>query len=245
MSGFSGGGGAALTPGQLAGTSTNDDAAGGNVGEYKVAGTKAGPVQNATVTITNASPAVITWTAHGLLDYSPVYFTTTGALPTGLTASTGYYVVPGSQTTNTFQVSSTIGGSAINTSSAGSGTHTAFNAFPTSSAGTTQNVAALSLSAGDWDVSAMGIAAGGATTNVTYVLFGLSTTSAVLDVSGGREILYPKIAVPFAGGGAIALPIPSARFSLASTTLIFMLVNSVFDTSTMVTYGTIHARRVR
>jgi hypothetical protein len=76
----------------------------------------------ATVTISNASPAVVTWTAHGLANGDPVMFSTSGALPTGLTASTLYYVR--SSTANTFQVSLTATGAVINTSSAGSGTHT-------------------------------------------------------------------------------------------------------------------------
>ncbi len=76
-----------------------------------------------TVTLTIASPCVVTWTAHGLSADQPVVFTTTGALPTGLTAGTTYYVKsPG---TDTFQVSATAGGSAINTSGSQSGTHTA------------------------------------------------------------------------------------------------------------------------
>lgn len=74
-----------------------------------------------TCTITNASPAVVTAAAHGLEDDDPVVFHTTGSLPTGLTAGTVYYVV--NKTTNTFEVSATVGGSSINTSSAGSGTH--------------------------------------------------------------------------------------------------------------------------
>lgn len=75
------------------------------------------------VTITNASPAVVTWNSHPLTIESVVKFTTTGSLPTGLTAGTAYWVV--NPTTNTFQVATTKGGTAINTSSAGSGTHTA------------------------------------------------------------------------------------------------------------------------
>lgn len=78
---------------------------------------------NSSVTISNASPGVVTWNAHGLLATNPVIFTTTGALPTGLTAGTTYYVV--SPATNTFNVALVPGGAAINTSSAGSGTHTA------------------------------------------------------------------------------------------------------------------------
>lgn len=76
-----------------------------------------------TVTITIASPAVVTWASHGLPNNAQVVFTTTGALPTGLTAGTTYYVING--TTNTFQVSTTSGGSAINTSGSQSGTQTA------------------------------------------------------------------------------------------------------------------------
>jgi hypothetical protein len=56
----------------------------------------------------------------------PVRLQTTGALPTGLTANTTYYVV--NSATNTFQLSATRGGAAINTSGTQSGTHTAIYA---------------------------------------------------------------------------------------------------------------------
>jgi hypothetical protein len=78
-----------------------------------------------TVTISNASPAVVTWTTHGRITDDPVVFTTTGGLPTGLTAGNTYYVISAGLAANTFEVAATIGGAAINTSSAGSGTHTA------------------------------------------------------------------------------------------------------------------------
>ncbi len=76
-----------------------------------------------TVTISNAEPGVVTWNAHGFADGTPVTFSTTGALPTGLTAGVTYYVV--SPTANTFSVAATVGGTPIDTSSAGSGVHTA------------------------------------------------------------------------------------------------------------------------
>lgn len=78
-----------------------------------------------TVTMTIASPGVVTWTGHNFLAGSPVVFTTTGALPTGLTAGTTYYVV--NPASNTFQVSATVGGAAINTTGSQSGVHTATN----------------------------------------------------------------------------------------------------------------------
>jgi hypothetical protein len=87
------------------------------------------PPPAATVTITIASPAVITWTSHGSTVNAPVVFTTTGDLPTGLVAGTIYYVLGSSITADTFQVSSSPGGSAINTSGTQSGTHTGRRAW--------------------------------------------------------------------------------------------------------------------
>lgn len=76
------------------------------------------------VTISVASPGVITWTAHSLPVNAGVQFTTTGALPTGLAVSTIYYVRTVLDA-NTFTVSATPGGAVINTSSTQSGVHTA------------------------------------------------------------------------------------------------------------------------
>lgn len=81
-------------------------------------------VSTATVTITIASPAVITWTANGLSNGDPVYFTTTGTLPTGITANTVYYVVAAA--TNTFEIATSVGGTPINTSGSQSGVQSAF-----------------------------------------------------------------------------------------------------------------------
>lgn len=53
------------------------------------------------------SPIVVNWANHGLICNDPVYFTTAGSLPPGLTPSTIYYVMcDGSITTNTFEISS-------------------------------------------------------------------------------------------------------------------------------------------
>ena len=76
-----------------------------------------------TVTMTIASPCVVTWAGHGLAENTPILFTTTGALPTGITAGVTYYVK--SPTTDTFNLAATAGGAAINTSGSQSGTHTA------------------------------------------------------------------------------------------------------------------------
>jgi len=85
-------------------------------------------VRTATVTITIATPGVVSWTAHGLRAGDPVKFTTTGALPTGITGGTTYYVISTGLTADTFRFASAAGGSAINTSGSQSGTHTGINA---------------------------------------------------------------------------------------------------------------------
>ena len=75
-----------------------------------------------TFTVTIASPGVFTSTAHGLTNADRVRLFTTGALPTGLSANTQYFVV--NTATNTFELSLTEGGASINTSGSQSGTHT-------------------------------------------------------------------------------------------------------------------------
>ena len=80
-----------------------------------------------TVTITIATPGVISWTGHGLVSGQRLQLTTTGALPTGLTAATTYWVV--FVDANSFSLATTLAnaaaGTKITTSGSQSGTHTA------------------------------------------------------------------------------------------------------------------------
>jgi hypothetical protein len=98
-----------------------------NWGQNLVYGPSGGPMYywdatigytNTTVTMTIASPAVVT-SSLGLVEGTPITFTTTGALPTGLLPGITYYVKY--LTTSTFNLSLTSGGAAINTSGSQSG----------------------------------------------------------------------------------------------------------------------------
>lgn len=60
-----------------------------------------------TFTCTIASPAVFTSTDHELYAGDTVWLETTGALPTGLSVDTTYYVIINGLTANTFQLSET------------------------------------------------------------------------------------------------------------------------------------------
>lgn len=80
--------------------------------------------ETATVTITIASPGVVTWNSHPLVIGDVVSFETTGALPTNLAVGTNYYVITAGFAANTFQVSATPGGAAVNTAGSQSGVQT-------------------------------------------------------------------------------------------------------------------------
>lgn len=79
-----------------------------------------------TFTVTIATPAVVTLTGHGMVTGDQVYLTTTGALPTGLTANTLYYVIY--IDANSFNLATSranaVASTKIATSGTQSGTHT-------------------------------------------------------------------------------------------------------------------------
>ncbi len=78
------------------------------------------------VTISVGTPAEVTWASHGLEAGQPIVFSNEGgALPTGLTAGTVYYVVAAGLTANAFSVAATPGGVAVDTTGAGTGVNTA------------------------------------------------------------------------------------------------------------------------
>lgn len=104
-----------------------------------------------TVTMTIASPCVVTWTGHPLKEGDPIIFSTTGALPTGVTAGTIYFVGK-SPAANTFNISTSlanvVAGTYINTTGTQSGTHTGTNC--TRQRGTGSGTAELEFLNGFW-----------------------------------------------------------------------------------------------
>ena len=84
-------------------------------------------VPEAEVEISVGTPAVVTWPNHGQLPGQPIVFTNEGgALPTGLTAGTVYYVLATGLTENSFSVGLTADAAAgVDTTVAGTGVDTA------------------------------------------------------------------------------------------------------------------------
>lgn len=137
------------------------------------------------VTMTIASPGVVTWFTgtHGMTGGESIVFTTTGALPTGVTAGATYYVLAAGITTTTFRFSSTPGGSAVNTSGVQSGIHTA-------------TVGSISIS-GTYTVNSV--------TDVDNFIVTISTTAganSIVPMNGGDARLLYKIALGPAAAGS-------------------------------------------
>ena len=76
------------------------------------------------VTISIGANATITWANHGLPISAPIVFSTTIALPTGITAGTTYYILSTSYATGSFRISTAVEGSAVTTSGSQSGVQT-------------------------------------------------------------------------------------------------------------------------
>lgn len=85
-------------------------------------------LDNATTFTADNTTNTYTATSHGLSDDDVVYVDSSASdLPNGLIANTIYYVI--SSTTNTFQLSTSSGGSAVAISDDGTGTHSFYTQF--------------------------------------------------------------------------------------------------------------------
>jgi len=111
------------------------------------------------------------------------------------------------------------------------------------------NVTSISLTAGDWDVSAQNdFVLTGATS--TSHQSGISLTSATLpSQAGGSGLGTDALAVlpmPTTGlSGTLTQPIPPVRINLAATTTVYLVAQAAFSVGSESAYGTIRARRPR
>lgn len=107
---------------------------------------------------------------------------------------------------------------------------------------TPANVTSISLTAGDWDVrGVLGFVLNAATT-VAYLGGSSSSTSATLG-GLGTEAYFPGSGATLSTGPQIALPV--VRFSLSSTTTVYLVAQASFGVNTASAFGAINARRVR
>lgn len=114
---------------------------------------------------------------------------------------------------------------------------------------TPANVTSISLTAGDWDVSAV---ADFGLTGITGTEFrvGISAASATLPTQAGGSGIGtdPLAIVPLITtlvSDTFGIDIGPVRVSLATTTTIFLVAQETFSAGSSGVYGTLRARRAR
>lgn len=246
-------GGVQVFPGELPGTTTNDAATAGNIGEYHAAQVPTFATSS-TVSITIGTPAVISWTSHPYqssttrADAAAVTFVTSGSLPTGISANTVYYVIPSTITTTSFEVATTvanaIAGTAVNTTGSQSGTQTALcGAVLTSSQAF--DVAGLALGEGDWDVWTNFTFAGNAATTVSLLQGSLSFTSATQNNTAANFAQLFGLSQAIFNGITPTVNVGPVRVSLSSTQNVFSVAVASFSVSSAFAAAALQARRAR
>jgi hypothetical protein len=141
-------------------------------------------VTSQTATFTVASPTVITVASTPSYG-TAVNFTTTGTLPTGITAGTTYYVAALTTTTLRISTSPTLT-PLVNVTGAGSGTHTMVNSATSQSRIT---VAAAPNNGDQVMFTTTGtLPTGLSTTGIYFVVNRTSTTFSVAEAAGGNVI---------------------------------------------------------
>ncbi|MDP9267248.1 MAG: hypothetical protein M3P27_02850 [Acidobacteriota bacterium] len=114
----------------------------------------------------------------------------------------------------------------------------------TLTAGVAANVTSMSLTAGDWEVMGAVDYEFGATTSYTYLIAGISTTSATFGPQDSNFAFETAATIPTATI-AQTWAVPTVRLSLSGTTTVYLVTQTGFTVSTLKTYGTLRARRVR
>ena len=120
-----------------------------------------------------------------------------------------------------------------------------------SALGLTTNVqtvlTSIVLTPGDWDITVQAMFVGGATTRVTYLVTGYSTTTQVVNspVGSYSANYWPQSTIFNTGITVISLPVSPGVVRVAGNTTYNMIVMGTFDTSTLSAWGRITARRRR
>lgn len=107
---------------------------------------------------------------------------------------------------------------------------------------TPKTVTSISLTAGDWDISAVGALTGASTGTIFDVAVGTTTNSFTGTVLGDTRVQSPTVSLT---GADASLMIPGMRVSISGTATYYLVVSETFTLGSPAAYGRISARRVR
>jgi len=108
----------------------------------------------------------------------------------------------------------------------------------------TSDVTSISLPAGEWYINGQVNYRAAATTSITILTQGISSTSATL---GAQNTFSRNVSGAFVPTASVdvCLPVRGQALSLTTTTTVYLVANSTFTVAALSAYGTIQARRVR
>lgn len=206
-------------------------------------------VSGASVTFTNATPTVGTWTSPpwtitGTVNAvaCPIYITANA--PTGLSNTTQYWAVPIAGAPSTFNVASSAANALAGTFLATSATSTTANitsdvVLTTATVGITSAVA---LPGGDWDCMTSTYYVPTSSTSVTNLQQGLSLSATAIGALGTYSDWESAANVVTVTNNPV-LPSPSVRESLTATTNLYDLTFATFTVSTLYASSDLRCRK--
>jgi len=188
-----------------------------------------------TVTITIATPGVVAHAGHSFVANDPITLSTTGALPTGLTAGTVYFVrnpVAGVS----YELSATSGGASIATTGTQSGTHTSRRAFGQTSALTyfaTGNLPALTGTLLLTNAEDIYVPSSGPNSGVNCATLGTTTNAyeGKLSELTASATSWPSLRTVNLIGGSTDIITPTAQYmQIGQTTqdIVYVTANAQF-----------------
>lgn len=236
------------------GSSTNDSAPVGAIGEYQACA-MTGLVAGVTFTCPTANPGVLTLASGaGFNNLQAVTVSNSGgALPSPLAATTNYYIFNWNPATLTCSLATTLANAVAGTGisiTVGTGTQTIVPAVYLATT-VASDICGLALSAGDWDVDALVFPGYGASTSVTSWALWIAQVGASAQPTTAANVL---------GQGLTAVPNATAnttntagtwqtngtlRVSLSAAGYLALACQATFSVSTLQPQALLRARRVR
>ena len=214
----------------VAGRTDGSDYASGYVGEIissPMPGANDG--MHSVVTISIGSPAVITYSSHGLSTGAGVNFTTSGTLPTGVSTGVNYYIIKIDE--NSFwiatSVSNALAGTKINTLGSQSGSQTC-NVHVLLHNGIYADANGLQLSPGVWLVNASASVNGTGGATLTVFAGEISTASATT-LPFGNTSFFILGGQSISGGAGALVPTGTRIMNISTTTNVYGIVRGTFS----------------